>query len=142
MTNYEDIYGRFFKRIEDKNLPKFDEKDQELILSGLLEQAISTMELDGIVLVHDFTDRNDEGFADDLENFEKELIALNMVDAWLDPQILSLQHTLLYVGTSEEKYTSQKQHFEMLSNYQTNLRTYCEKLVSKYHARNNSYLDG
>ena len=47
-TPYEDIFSRFLKRIEDKDLPKYTEDERQEMMTNWLDMAIGYIELDGL----------------------------------------------------------------------------------------------
>ena len=51
-TPYEDIFSRFLKRIEDKDLPKYTEDERQEMMTNWLDMAIGYIELDGQFLHH------------------------------------------------------------------------------------------
>lgn len=143
-TSYEDIFKRFKKRIEDKDLPTFSEYEQTEMLTEWLDTAIGYIELDQLKLVNDLSDRdNDLGeFTADLTNAEMEVIAMYMVVAWYEPKINSLQATLLFIGSKDEKWTSQKDHLSMMTSNRDKWRLEARKYFRNYCYKNNSYLGG
>lgn len=143
-TPYEDIYKRFYRKIEDKDLVQFDENEQEEMLTGWLDTAISYIELEGLSMKNDLSDRDNDlqNFNQTLENYEIEVVAKFMVVAWYEPKINSLEHTLLMVGSKDEKWTSQKDHLEMMTTTRDKEKREAIKLVRNYGYKNNSYLSG
>ena len=57
-TPYEDIFSRFLKRIEDKDLPKYTEDERQEMMTGWLDMAIGYIELDGLKIKNDLSDRD------------------------------------------------------------------------------------
>lgn len=143
-TPYENIYKSFLKKIEDKDLPLFSDEEQIEILTDWLNSAISYIELEGIQLVNNLSDRDNDlqQFNTDLLNYEIELIAMYMVVAWYEPKINSLQHILMFVGASGEKWTSQKEHLDMMMNVQESKRLEARKYARNYGYMHNSYIEG
>lgn len=144
MTPYETVFNSFLKRIEDENLPKFTEEEQTSILIGYLDEAISMMEADDLQLIHDLSKRDDAtlSFEEDLDKIEIELLAKVMVVAWYEPKINSIETTVMMIGVSGEKWTTQKDLAESLRERRKKAYTEVKKLVRAYHYRHNEYLGG
>ena len=144
MTPYETVFKSFLKRIEDENLPKFTEEEQTEILIGYLDDAIMMMESDDLQLTHDLSKRDDDAqtFEEDLDKIEIELLARVMVVAWYEPKINSIETTVMMIGVSGEKWTTQKDLATSLKERQQNAYKEVKKLVRGYHYRNNDYLGG
>lgn len=143
-TSYKEIFKRFKKRIEDKDLPAFSEYEQTEMLTDWLDTAIGYIELDQLKLVNDLSDRdNDLGeFTADLTNAEMEVIAMYMVAAWYEPKINSLQTTLLFIGSKDEKWTSQKDYLNMMITSRDKWKLEARKYFRNYCYKNNAYLGG
>ena len=142
MTSYQVIFNRFLKKIEDVDLPQLDDDDQLDELTGWLDSAIAKMYLQHITLTNDLKDRNDDEqvFNSDLTDREIELIALNMVVAWYEPKVSSLEHTLMYFGTKEEKFTNQKDHLNAIRNVRKMYQKEARLLATDLDFAFNSYL--
>jgi len=141
-TPYETVFKSFKKRIEDKDLPLLSEYDQEEMMTEWLDSAIGYIELEGLKIENDLSDRDNDlqEFNADLTNSEIEVIAMYMVVAWYDPKINSLQHTLMFVGTKDEKWTSQKDHLNMMMTIQDSKRLEARKYFRNYCYKHNKYL--
>lgn len=142
-TPYSDVFKSFKKKIEDKDLPKFTESEQNEMMSEWLDTAISYIEVDMLKLKNDLSSRDSDfqEFEADLEKFEIELIAMYMVVAWYEPKINSLEHTLLFVGSKDEKWTSQKEHMEMMIIARDKAKLEARKYFRNYGYKNNTYLN-
>ena len=114
------------------------------MMTEWLDSAIGYIEMDTLQIANDLSDRDNDlqEFTADLTNMEIELIAMYMVVAWYEPKISSLEHTLLFVGAKDEKWTSQKEHMEMMINARDKVRLEARKYFRNYGYKNNSYLDG
>lgn len=141
MTPFEDIYDRFLKRIEDADLPKFSEEDQQAILKEYLDSAMAYIDVEQLKLEHDLTERNEYEFTSDLTNAEQELIAMFMVAAWYEHKIHSLELVSMFVGTSSEKWSDQRKHKTMLESSRQKVWLEARNYFKKYVLRNNSYLE-
>lgn len=143
MTPYNKVFDSFKRKIEDKDLPTFTEDEQVEMLTGWLDTAIGYIELDQLQMVNDLSDRDNETqtFNADLKNFEIEVIAMYMAAAWYEPRINSLEHTLLFVGASGEKWTDQNAHMKMLKTVRDDWKLEARKYFRNYGYKKNSYLE-
>ena len=84
-TPYETVYNRFLQKCTDYDLPKLPDDELESMLHGWMTSAIVRF----VQSNSDLSQRDDElrTFLVDLEDYEKEVIALFMVVAWLEPRI-------------------------------------------------------
>ena len=92
----------------------------------------------------DLSDRDEDAntFNRKLTNREIEVLSLYMMIAWYEPRINSLEHTLMYYGSKDEKWTNQKDHLKMLEDRQKKYRMQARGYYSHNAGRNNSYLRG
>lgn len=143
MTPYSTVFKSFLRKIEDKDLPLFDEYEQIEILTGYLNDALAFIELDGLDIKNDLSDRDEDfqEFKADLLNCEIEVIAMYMVAAWYEPKINSLENTLMFIGSKDEKWDNQKSRLEMLMNVQQAKKLEARKYFVKYGYKNNSYIN-
>lgn len=143
MTPYSKVFGSFLRKIEDKDLYLFEVSDQIRMLTGWLDTAIAYIELDGLDIESNLSDRDNENqeFNSDLLNCEIEVIAMYMVAAWYEPKINSLENTLMFVGSKDEKWDSQMARLEMLMNVQSQKKLEARKYFVKYGYKNNTYLN-
>lgn len=141
-TPYETVFKSFKKRIEDKDLPLFTEEEQTEMLNGWLDTAIAYIELDKLKVKNDLSDRDNDlqEFNADLNNCEIEVVAMYMVAAWYEPKINSLENTLLFVGSSGEKWTSQKDHLNMMVETRDKWKLEARKYFRNYGYKENNYL--
>lgn len=143
-TPYENIFNRFLKRIEDKDLPNFSEDEQIELMTGWLDTAIGYIELDGLKIKHDLSNRDNDiqEFEEDLNNCEMEVIAMYMVAAWYEPKINSLETTLMFIGSKDEKWTAQKDQLSMQKEKRNYWKLEARKYFRNYGYKNNSYING
>lgn len=141
-TPYETVFNSFKRKIEDKDLPLFTSSEQEEMLSGWLDTAIAYVELDQLKIENDLSDRDNDlqEFSADLKNSEIEVIAMYMVVAWYDQKINSLQVTLQFIGSKDEKWTAQKDYLEMQKSNREYWRLEARKYFRNYGYKINSYL--
>lgn len=143
MTPYEYIFDSFKRKIEDKDLFTYTEDEQTEMLTGWLDTAIGYIEMEQLQMVNDLSDRDNENqwFNADLKNYEIEVIAMYMVVAWYEPRINSLEHTLLFVGASGEKWTDQNAHMKMMKTARDEWKLEARKYFRNYGYKKNSYLE-
>lgn len=144
MTFYSEIFDRFKNKIQDKDLVILEEEDQIEQLTLWLDSAIGYIELDGLKITNNLSDRNNsyQKFNTDLSNAEIEIISLYMVVAWYDIKINSLEHTLMYFGSKDEKWTNQKDHLKETKDTREMYRRKAKNYFLNYSSKNNSYLKG
>lgn len=143
MTDYDVVYERFLRKIADADLYELDPNDLSEELLGLLQSALGRMSLQHVKIAHDLSRRNDdtEAFLDNLDETEQELISYYMAIEWYQPKINSLEHTLLFIGSKDERWTPQKEHMNMLMAKHESLKNEARKLYRDYHTLANSYLE-
>lgn len=144
MTPYSIIFKRFKNKIADKDLFAYSPEEEIEQLTLWLDSAISYIELDGLKISNNLSLRNNETqqFEETLLNEEIEVISLYMVVAWYDIRINSLEHTLLYFGSKDEKWTNQKDHWKVTMDAQDRYRKRAKNYFVSNSSRNNSYLSG
>lgn len=144
MTSYKTIIERFEQKIEDPAAIQLSSADWHRMEVGWLHSALSYIELDCLKITHDLSkrDKEIEEFEENLDDNEIEIIALYMVVAWYDPLINSLEHTQMFYGSKDEKWTNQKDHLNAIRNTQKYYRTLARKYVRNHSSRVNSYLNG
>ena len=65
-----------------------------------------------------------------------------MIVAWYDPLVNSLEHTGLFLGSKDEKWTNQKDHWRETKNTQDTYRKRARKYFRNYAYTNNDYIRG
>lgn len=141
-TQYSEIYGRFLNKIEDTELVKMEHEDRHAMIKEWFLTALGMIELDKLKIVADLTDRDDdlEEFNSHLTNAEIEGIALYMVVAWYENKVNSLEHTLLFMGSRDEKWTSQRDHWRITKDIQDQYRLRARKYFRNHSSRDNAYI--
>jgi hypothetical protein len=135
MTSYEEIYNRFLQKCSDFSLAKLPGEDIENMLRGWLKSAVVKF----MRPKSDLSQRDDElrSFTIDLQEYEKEVLALMMVREWLRPQIAST--TLTLQRYSKKEGYSQKEHLSGLIAFDETLRLEIKKLLRDESYANNDY---
>lgn len=143
MTLYEDIFNRFLRKVVDDKLYEMNEYDRNDQMVGYLDSAVATLRIKRIDLGHDLSKRDNYGlmFEEDLDDYEQEILAIYMAIAWYEPIINSLEHTILFIGSKDERFTPQKEHMNMLVNKQELLKIEARKLIRDYSIMSNDYLE-
>lgn len=138
MTSYAEIFNRALRSIDDPSLAQWPEEDLSNELYGWLQSAIAklpqlrteTAERD----IFDPANADTLGFATDLSDVAKEVLALGMAREWLAPQIAST--TLTWQRYSKKEGYSQKEHLSGLMSLDEKYRLEIRKLL-----RDNTYVE-
>lgn len=142
MTPYSTLFDRFKNKIQDKDLIILTKEEQLEQLNLWLDSALAYIELDDLKIKNNLSDRdkNKQQFNVTLLNAEIEVISLYMVVAWYDIRVNSLEHTLMFFGSKDEKWTNQKDHLNATKNTQELYRRKAKNYFLNYCIKNNSYL--
>lgn len=137
MTSYAEIYDRATRYLTDFDLAAMSDTDLEDTLHGYLVSAISNFRR----CKNDLSDRDDEirQFNTDLLDVEKEILAILVARAWLQPQINSTLLTAQVFSDKEQKYYSQAAHLSELLNLDEKLKLDAQKLSRDYSYSFGSY---
>ena len=131
---YEDIFSRFYQRVEDYKLLGYEEEVVNELLGGYLRSTVSkpyvrklfsSITLDEDVQEITYTMREAwDDLAD--QDFVEELIAQGMMVEWVKPRYYSVRNALQFISNSESKFYSQSNQMdklhEMLEKSQNDLR--------------------
>lgn len=130
MTSYNTIFERFIKKITDFVFLDLSEEDTLDFLNSYLTSSISKFRK----CESDLSDRDDvnQTFNIDLLDIEVEILALMMVEEWLEPQLNSSLLTQQIVGGSEEKFYAQSNQLEKLQNLQSRNHINAQKAYRDY----------
>lgn len=141
-TPYQRIWSSFTSKIEDVHLANLSMKDQIADQMDWMNEALTYMEMNDLVLESDLNERDDVmlEFTDDLTRPEVELIAMYMVMAWYGRTINSLQHTSMFIGTSGEKWDSQTKHLASMIEARDYWMNQARALYRDKHTHHNTYL--
>lgn len=149
MTPYKKIFTRFELKIEELAPEEIGDVLWHQLEKEYLHSALSLIELDNLYfysnqLKQDLTDWDDEleVFNRDLSAKEIEVLSLYMIVAWYEPKINSLEHTLMYYGSKDEKWTSQKDHLRVISDKQKDYLRRARAYYNHNAGRNNSFIEG
>lgn len=138
MTSYGEIFKIALRKIDDPALALWPEEDLSNELYGYLQTAIAKLpQIRAEVADRDeFNPENIStiGFANDLSDVTKEVLALGMKRAWLAPQIAST--TITWQRYSKKEGYSQKEHLAGLMALDDSIKLELKKLL-----RDNTYID-
>ena len=89
----------------------------------------------------DLSKRDDEAqcFEDTLLDVEVEILALQMVCEWVEPQLNNELYTKQFIGTKEEKFFAQSNHLEKLQTLRNDAELRSKKLRRDYSYQNSDY---
>lgn len=125
MTSFDKIYEAFLSKMLDDEWGNWEQEDVERDLRQLLESAIPRFKFPRISL-----SRTDEGFEEDLDSEEIQILATYMKCEWLNRTILTWEHIKpLY----EERDFSQANLIDKLNQTLEAERKAAEKLESLYY---------
>ena len=138
MTSYAEVFNRALRSIDDPSLAQLPEEELSNSLYGWLQSTIAKVpQLRAVTAVRDEFDPldvDDLGFAEDLSDVDKEVLALGMAREWLAPQIAST--TLTWQRYSKKEGYSQKEHLSGLMALDEKYKLEIKKLL-----RDNTYID-
>lgn len=144
MTPYEDLYEKTVLKINDPDIKELAKRQPDTLAAWCkqwLLSAVSRMEMDNLSMEADLSNRDDDTdvFNEDLKEYEKEVLSLYMLAEWYSPQIDSLQHTGLFIGTKEQKFNNQGNHMASLRQRQKEIRSEAKRMVERYKYHNGTY---
>lgn len=130
MTSFQKIYNRFLNKITSYKLLELSDQDVQEMLYHWLMAAIPKFRR----CKSDLSLRDDEvlEFKEDLLDIEVEILALLMVNEWLEPQINSELYVSQFYGGKEEKMFSQSSHLNTLMNLKESNHIEAQKLMRDY----------
>lgn len=137
MTNFETVYNRFLFKIEDYKILELSDEETMKMLYNWMVSAIPKCK----TLEHDLSKRNDEMemFNSDLLDIEIEILALQMVQEWLRPQVNSTLITKQFFGGSDSKWFAQANHLSQLLALQQQTKIEIKKLIRDYTYQNYNF---
>lgn len=130
MTSYQKIYNRFLNKITSYKLLELSDQDVQEMLYHWLMAAIPKFRR----CKSDLSLRDDEvlEFKEDLLDIEIEILALLMVNEWLEPQINSELFVSQFYGGKEEKFYAQQNHLDKLMDLKESNYIEAQKLMRDY----------
>lgn len=100
-TPYTTIYNRFLLKITDYSLTELPDAVVDVMMHGYLMSSVADISVRELrEHVSEFDD-SQGAFVYELSNLEQEILALGMVEAWVEPMINSITVTQLMIGTKQ-----------------------------------------
>ena len=138
MTSYAEIFNLALSEITDPSLAQWPEEDLSNELYKWLQNAIGKLPQirSDVAIRYDFDAANVDtvGFANDLSDTTKIVLALATAREWLRPQIASTTNT--WRQFSKKEGYSQAEHLKQLMELDEKYRLEIKKLL-----RDNTYID-
>ena len=145
---YEDIYSRFYLRVEDYNIVGLEEKLVKEMMNGWLRATLSntyvrrlfeTLTIDDDVEELEYTMKFPVSDSED-QDFVEEVLAIGMVVQWLSPKYHSTLNTAQFFSNSDQKYYSQANHMAELKDMYHRAKNDLRKMIRDRGYINNSYI--
>lgn len=145
---YEDIYSRFYLRVEDYNIVGLEEKLVKEMMNGWLRATLSnayvrrlfeTLTIDDDVEELEYTMKFPVSDSED-QDFVEEVLAIGMVAQWLSPKYHSTLNTAQFFSNSDQKYYSQANHMAELKDMYHRAKNDLRKMIRDRGYINNSYI--
>ena len=108
-SEYEDIYSRFYLRVEDYSLVAMEERLAKEMMNGWIRSTLSkpyvrrlfeSLEMDDDIEEIDYELKTSVSEDED-KDFVEEVIALGMVVEWVSPKYHSTLNTSQFLSNSE-----------------------------------------
>lgn len=147
-SEYEDIYSRFYLRVEDYNIVGLEKKLVENMMNGWMKSVLSkpyvrrlfaTLDNDEDVEEIEYELKFSVSDEED-QDFVEELIATGMTVEWLRPKYNSTLLTSQFFSNSEQKFFSQANHMTELKDMYHRAENDLRKLIRDRGYINNQYL--
>ena len=147
-SEYEDIYSRFYLRVEDYNIVGLEKQLVENMMNGWMKSVLSkpyvrrlfaTLDNDEDVEEIDYELKFPVSDQED-QDFVEELIATGMTVEWLRPKYNSTLLTSQFFSNSEQKFYSQANHMAELKDMYHRAENDLRKLIRDRGYINNQYL--
>lgn len=145
---YEDIYSRFYLRVEDYNIVGLEEKLVKQMMNGWMKATLSkpyvrrlfdTLTIDDDVEEIEYTLKFPVSDDED-QVFVEEVIVLGMIENWLEPRYHSTLNTSQFFSNSEQKFYSQANHMAELKEMYHKAQNDLRKLIRDRGYIYNSYV--
>ena len=114
-TPFEDVYDAFWGKVTDDTMLEWTVQDTQNDLRNILMDSIPQFEFPRVPLYKwEFNEGGQECFSAHLTGEEINILALYMLNAWLQRQITSIENTRQKYSGSDFKLTSQANHLTKL----------------------------
>lgn len=147
--SYNDIYSKFYARVNDYKLATMPEDQWNEVAYSWLHSVVSksnvrrlfsSLSLDDEIQTMTFAlDVSVDDESD--EEFVKEVFSLGMIEAWVEPQLYNPLNTRQMFGSNQEKFYSQSAHSSELRNLYSDAEAKLGRIISDRNATWNAYLD-
>lgn len=147
-SEFDDIYSRFFLRVEDYNIIGLKEDLVKEMMNGWIRSTLSQPYVrrlfDTLTIDEDVEEIQYEMkfpvSDDEDQDFVEELISLGMIVAWVSPKYHSTLNTSQFFSNSEQKFYSQANHMSELKDMYHRAENDLRKLIRDRGYINNGYL--
>lgn len=147
-SEFEELYSRFYLRVEDYNIVGLEEKVVTNMMNGWIKSTLSKPYIRRLFDELDFDEDIGEleyemklsVSEDEDKDFVEEVIALGMVVEWLSPKYHSTLLTSQMFSNSDQKYYSQANHMTELKDMYHRAQNDLRKLIRDRGYIYNGYL--
>ena len=114
MTPFKNVYDAFFRYITDDQYMEFSEEETTEDCEGLLLASIPLFEFPSHPLDYSSDKEGNKFFTADLTLEEINILAMGMVQIWVQRQVTSIEQTRQKYSGQDFKLTSQASHLQRL----------------------------
>ena len=136
-SEFDELYSRFYLRVEDYNIVGLEEKVVTNMMNGWIKSTLSKPYIRRLFDELDFDEDIGEleyemklpVSEEEDKDFVEEVIALGMVVEWLSPKYHSTLLTSQMFSNSDQKYYSQANHMTELKDMYHRAQNDLRKLI-------------
>lgn len=147
-SEFDELYSRFYLRVEDYNIVGLEEKVVTNMMNGWIKSTLSKPYVRRLFDELDFDEDIGEleyemklpVSEEEDKDFVEEVIALGMVVEWLSPKYHSTLLTSQMFSNSDQKYYSQANHMTELKDMYHRAQNNLRKLIRDRGYIYNGYL--
>lgn len=148
-SEFDELYSRFYLRVEDYNIVGLEEKVVTNMMNGWIKSTLSKPYVRRLFDELDFDEDIGEleyemklpVSEEEDKDFVEEVIALGMVVEWLSPKYHSTLLTSQMFSNSDQKYYSQANHMTELKDMYHRAQNNLRKLIRDRGYIYNGYLE-
>ena len=148
-SEFDELYSRFYLRVEDYNIVGLEEKVVTNMMNGWIKSTLSKPYVRRLFDELDFDEDIGEleyemklpVSEEEDKDFVEEVIALGMVVEWLSPKYHSTLLTSQMFSNSDQKYYSQANHMTELKDMYHRAQNDLRKLIRDRGYIYNGYLE-
>lgn len=126
-TPYEVIYDAYLSKIRDDLYTAMDSEELALELQTILKEALPRFLYSKVSL-----ELNEDGFVEELNNEEIQIVSTLMKLVWIDTQIHSIEVTRQVYRDQDFQLTSQASHLRALLTLKDDTKASCRELMHSY----------